>query len=284
MTDECQVPRCGQPKPKHAFVCNDCRRVLKQDLASVPGLVGDLLTTIARLDVLGGSGGRRGAETAVPWKDHASQVLWDLNSTMVLWTRIMLDHYQLSSDVVAKAYDGHPVHQRVTASAARWLLAQVDSLVMRDDAGQVVDEVAVAVERAYRAIDRVADKLPAGQCGDRDCPAYLYVDPHAETVECPKCGAVHDMAERHAWMSNAAQEHRVTATEAYGWVKMLLGKDLPDSTWRRWLTQPTRGGDEPRLPHDDVDHVGRKLYRWGDVVEVVRQWVAQPKSTRGQAA
>jgi hypothetical protein len=257
--------------------------VLKQDLVSTPALVEDLLTTIARQDVLGASGGRKAAETAVPWKDHASRVLWDLNSTMTGWVRIMLEHYNLTSDVVDRAYDGIPTHHRVTISASRWLVGNLNSLAMHEAAGEAVDEIGNVVMRAYNAIDRPPDKLPAGQCLVNECPAYLYADPHAETVECPKCQSVHDMAERHAWMSESATEYRVTATEAYGWIKMLLGKQLPESTWRRWLTQPVRGG-EPRLPHDDLDHVGRKLYRWGAVVDVVRDHVAQPRKSKGEEA
>lgn len=280
---ECSVPRCGQEIPRDRFVCSDCVRVLRQDLVSVPALVDDLLTTISRQDVLGASGGRRAAETALSWKEHASEALWDLNNTITTWTRDVLELRGLSSEIVDRSVDMQPTHHRVTISAARWLLANVESLAMQPDVGEAVDEIGAAVQRAYRAIDRPAEKLLAGQCLANDCPAYLYADPNAETVECPKCGAEHDMAERHAWMSAQAVEYRLPAAEAYGWVKMLLGKQLPESTWRRWLTQPVIG-DDPRLPHDDLDHVGRKLYRWGDVADLVRAWVAQPKQSKKGAA
>ncbi len=153
---------------------------------------------------------------------------------------------------------------------------------MHEAAGEAVDELGDAVRRAYAAIDSPPEKLPAGQCLADGCPAYLYADPHAETVDCPKCSATHGMAERHAWMSAQAVEHRVTSTEAFGWVRMLLGKELPASTWRRWLTQPLKG-DSPRISHDDMDHLGRKLYRWGDVVEAVRDHaVAMARPGRGK--
>jgi len=277
MTDECPVPRCGQPRPKHAFICNDCRRVLKQDLASVPALVEDLLVTISRQDVLGATGGRRAAETAVPWKAHASEVLYDLTTTVTLWTKLMLEHYQLSSEVIFRAYDGLEVPHRITISAARWLWSNVNSLAMNEAAGDAVDEIAVAVGRAYSAIDRPAEKLAAGQCLVDGCEAYMYAEPTAKTVDCPKCGSTHDMAELRAWMSEAASERRVTATEALSWVRLLLGKPMPDGTWRRWLA-------EGRLHHDDNNHLGHKLYRWGDVVEEVRAWIARPRKVKEEAA
>jgi len=277
LTTICPVPRCGQPRPAHAFVCNDCRRVLKQDLASIPALVEELLTTISRQDVLGGAGGRRAAETAVPWKAHASDVLWDLTSTVTAWTRVILEHYQLASTVIDRAQDGQPTPHQVTISAARWLLANIKSLAMHEAAGEAVDEIGDVVQRAYNAIDRPPEKLPAGQCGLNDCPAYLYADPQATTVDCPKCESTHDMAERHAWMSNSALEHRVTGTEALSWVRLLLGKAMPDGTWRRWMA-------EGRIHHDDVDHFGHKLYRWGDVVDVVRDYVARPRKVKEDAA
>jgi hypothetical protein len=277
MTNVCAVPRCGQDIPNAYFVCSDCKRVLRQDLSSVPALVEDLLTTITRQDVLGASGGRRAAETAIPWKDHATRVLWDLNSAMTGWVRVLLEQNNLSSEVVDRAYDGQSTHHRVTSSASRWLLAHIDSLTLHEAAGEAIDEIGDAVQRAYHAIDRPAEKLPAGQCMVNDCQAYLYAEPQAETVDCPKCGITHDMEERHAWMSEAAREHRVTATEALGWVHMLLKKPMPDGTWRRWLA-------DGRIHHDDMDHLGHKLYRWGDVVEVVRDWIARPRKTKEDAA
>lgn len=279
MTSVCSAPRCGQNIPKAYFVCSDCKRVLRQDLASVPALVEDLLTTITRQDKLGSDGGRRAAETAVPWKDHASRVLWDLNNTLTTWARDMLELRGLPSDVIARAVDGNPTHHRVTIAAARWLCANVSSLVLQPSVGEAIDEIGHAVQRAYGAIDRPADKLPAGRCEVDDCPAYLYADPVATTVDCPQCGITHDMEERKAWMSNSALEYRVTATEAYGWVRQLLGKQMPDSTWRRWVA-------EGRINHDDLNHVGRKLYRWGDVVEAVRDYVTRPRKAdkEGSAA
>jgi len=277
MTNICTVPRCGQVIPASYFICSDCKRVLRQDLASAPALVDDLLTTITRQDVLGASGGRKAAETAIPWKDHATRILWDLNRTMTGWARVLLEHYNLTSEVIDRAVDGHPSHHRITISASRWILAHIDSLIMHEAAGEAVDEIGDAVQRAYRAIDRPPDKLPAGQCMFNDCPAYLYAEPQSETVDCPKCGITHDMAERHAWMSAQAIEYRLTGTEALSWVRLLLGKAMPDGTWRRWMA-------EHRIPHDDVDHFGHKLYRWGDVVEVVRDWIARPRKTKEDAA
>jgi len=246
--------------------------VLKQDLASIPALVEDLLTTITRQDVLGASGGSRAAETAVPWKDRASEALWNLNNTLTTWARDALELRGLTSAAVDRSVDGQPTHHRVTIAAARWLYAHVDALALQPSAGEAIDEIGDAVQRAYGAIDCPPEQLPAGQCLLNDCPAYLYADPSAETVDCPKCASVHDMAERHAWMSAQAVEHRLTATEALSWIRLLLGKAMPDGTWRRWL-------GEGRIHHDDTDHFGHKLYRWGDVVEVVREWVARPRRT-----
>lgn len=288
MTHLCTVPNCEQRVPDSYWICADDKRVLRQDLASIPALVEDLLTTITRQDVLGTSGGRRAAETAVPWKAHASAVLWDLTNTVTMWTRVMLEHYKLSSDVIDRAQDGQQTPHQVTIAAARWLLRNLDSLTMHEAVGEAVDEIGDVLRRCYLAIDRPPDKLPAGQCLVEDCQAYLYVEAHAETVECPSCGSVHAMVERHAWMSAVMAEYRVTATEALGYVHMLLRKPMPESTWRRWLTEPIDwpGEEErsPRLRWDDVSESGHRLYRWGDVAVAMQGWMARPRKAKQEDA
>lgn len=261
MTDkECSTPSCGYPAPEGAFVCKICVQAVTADLASVPALIDDLHTTMTRQDRIGATGGRRGGETALPWKETAAETLWVLINTVVTWAR------EIDTEPVPDAPIG----------AARWLLAHVQDIARHPSAGQVVDEVAAAVRRAYEVIDRPPDLLLAGQCGERDCNEYLYAGVSATATRCRGCGAEHSVAERRAWMMQYASEIALPAVMALAWVRLLMGKSIPRGTWDSWVYKTPH-----RITPVAQDHVGVPLYRFGDVRDLAADWVARPR--RGAA-
>ena len=255
-TTHCYAPGCASPRPEHAFLCNDCVRVLTQDVASVPALVADLELTLSRQDRLGADGGRRSAETALPYKIPASEALFLLGNTITTWCRHIAEERGLL----------------LTSRPAVWLLANIQALAMSEGAGEAVDEIGYAVNQAMHVIDRPPSMLFAGPCREAGCIAYLYAMPAATTCECRECGAEHDVAERREWMIDAAAEQRVTATVALSWVRLLMDKGIPPSTWRSWIH---RG----RLAVVGVNADGRELFRFGQVRDLAIHYVA-----RGAAA
>ncbi len=268
----CSTPSCDYPTPPSAFVCKICVQAVTRDLASIPALIDDLHTTMTRQDRLGASGGRRGAETALPWKPTAAEALWVLSSTILEWVR----GYQ---DPDAAPFPDAP------KVAAYWLLKHLPGVVTRPDAGQMVDEIAAAAAAAYVAIDRAPDKLLAGLCNaDLDeggqCEDYLYASVDgdgraARIARCRSCGAEHSFDERRAWMLGAAAELHLPANTALAWVRLLMGKSIPRGTWDSWVA---RG----QVAAAERDHVGNPLYRFGDVRDRAAEWVARPR--KGHAA
>jgi hypothetical protein len=271
---ECSTPSCGYPAPQDAFICKNCLHALRRDLGDVPALIDDLNTTLTRQDVVGASSGRRASETSLPWKETASEALWVLVSTVLTWVREFQD-----PDTVP--FPDAPV------AAARWLLANSSYVASREQAGQVVDELASAVSKAYEVIDRPPELLLAGQCGHRGCEEYLYARPDAKTTTCRSCGAVHEVAECRAWMVAYASEMQLPSQMCLSWVRLLMGKSIPRGTWDSWLA---RGRENARHrangnQHDlfrgleavSVDHMGHPLYRFGDVRDLAAAWVARPR-------
>jgi hypothetical protein len=257
----CTTPDCAYPRPDEAYICRICVQALEQDLGSVPALLDELTITTCRLDHLGVS--ERGAgEQALPFKAHASEAADVLRNTIGTWARDLADRVGVTPPATH-------------AAAARWMLRYVQSLTMHPAAGEACDEIASAVRLAYEAIDRPPDLLAAGKCGFEYLPGWtcerrLYVQPDHATVKCPDCGTRHDVAARREWMADYVAEMRVTKTVALGWMERLLGRRIPDPTWRSWIYRR-------RLTVATVSPAGHELFRFGtvrDLAEASRQRVA----------
>lgn len=262
MTNTCAAPSCEYPTLEGQFVCKICVQTLSRDLGDIPALIDDLHTTLSRQDVLGASSGRRAAETGLPWKEAASEALWVLIDTIMSAVREFHEPGQPFPDA--------PV------LGARWLLTHVQDVASHPDAGRVVDEVASAVLKAYESIDRPPDLLLAGRCGvsrgdGEECPEYLYARPGSTRTACRACETEHEVAERRAWMMEYASDLALPPAMALSWVRLLMGKSIPNGTWRSWVS---RG----RIEAAGHDHVGAPLYRFGDVRDLAADWVARPST------
>jgi hypothetical protein len=263
-------------------ICKICLQSVRRDLGDIPALIDDLHTTLSRQDAVGASSGRRASESSLPWKETASEALWVLVSTVTTWAREFQDRN-------ASPFPDAPV------AAARWLLANSSHVASREQAGQMVDEIASAVAKAYEVIDRPPELLIAGQCGHQGCEEYLYARPDSKTTTCRACETEHEVVERRVWMVNYAAELHLPAAECLAWVRLLMGKAIPRGTWDSWLA---RGREEERRRGDPeerdkerkftgllaiaIDHAGRPLYRFGDVRDLAADWVARPR--KGAAA
>jgi hypothetical protein len=258
--DICGTPRCDYPRPADQFICRNCELLLKRDLGDIPALIEDLNTTLSRQDKLGASAGGKGAESAVPFKAPAADVLYLLAHTTTGWVRVLAE----DTRQVIHTLPLNPVQ------CARWLLVHVRSLCLHEAGGEAVDEIAYAVAEAYRVIDRPPDLLLAGQCDWQGCQEFLYATPQASVVQCRACEHEHAVEERRAWMMEYASDLNLPAILALGWIKLLMGKRIPRGTWDSWVS---RG----RIAAAERDHVGSALYRFGDVRDLAADWVARPR-------
>jgi hypothetical protein len=257
MTNICTRRACGQPRPSSSYLCRDCAARLDATLKSVPGLHAELLVTVARLDVLGGNT-RKSSDPPMPYRAAAAEAAWVLVTTYFAWA----GHYR---DTLGLPLDWPP---------AQWLARHVGDIAGQPDAADALDEIGSAVALAYRAIDRPPTLMLAGVCNTRTldggppCEAMLYATPGATRSQCRACGAIHDVGERRQWMLDAAGDLLVTHTVALGWVRLLMGEQIPNGTWRSWLS---RGNV---IAHA-VDQHGRPLYRFGDVRALANSRVAR---------
>lgn len=245
-------------RPEHQWICGGCVRGLTEDLASVTALYDELVVTLTRQDVIGGDGGRKSAETALPFKLTASEAFEVLTDTLTEAAGDLADHLGMQFPL----------------NPARWLLASMDKLAGFDEAGRLVDEIRHAVGNAYRAIDRPPELLFAGKCPSiqpEPCTGVLYAKPGDVEVVCPACERRYDVAVRRERMLDAAAVLNVTKTTALGWVKLLMDREIPDGTWRSWRT---RG----RLRVHGLNASGQELFRFGDVRDVAITWMARGKA------
>jgi hypothetical protein len=242
-------------RPEHAFICGGCSRGLEEDLASVAALMDELTITIIRLDRIGGDGGRRSAETGLPFKEGASESLEILTNTLT---------------AAADDLSGH-LGMQFPLNPARWLWANRDGLAGFDQAGRLVDEIRHAVSQAYRAIDRPPELLLSGMCTTEGCVDALYAKPGDRMVRCRVCGADHDVVERRERMVAAAAVLNVSKTVALSWVSLLMDRSIPDGTWRQWRS---RG----RLHVHALTVEGSELFRFGDVRDLAITWMSRKKA------
>lgn len=269
----CDAPSCDYPAFESQFICKVCFQQLRNDLGDLPTLLNEINTTMAKLDKLGVPGGRKSAETPLPFKPGAGDAYWEVSNTVTTWTRILIEHYHLDMPLSIRQASELVTATNSTAHAAAWWLRKnLRSLSMHPWAGRAVDEFAAAVALAYQAIDRPPELLCAGQCGNDGCEEYLYVHPDAKVVTCRACESRHNVVQRHAWMVEYASDLSLSPGMCLSWVKLLMGWTIPPGTWRSWLS---RGQLQP----NDHDHVGRPTFRFGDVRDRAIEW-ARVKADR----
>lgn len=276
----CDAPSCDYPAFESQFICKVCFQALGKDLNDLPELLAEMENTLAKMDKLGQSSGRKGGETALPYNPNAGDALFVVSNTLTSWTRLMVEHYGLTMpEVLVQAEAGVTLRNSTPRGCARWLRKNLQSLAMHPAAGEAVDEFAAAAALAYVVIDRPPELLCAGQCGYQGCEVYLYAHPDASTIVCRGCAAEHNAAGRHAWMVEYASDLSLSPSACLSWVKMLMGWSIPPGTWRSWLS---RGQLQP----NDHDHVGRPTFRFGDVRDRAIEWarVKALKEAEGSAA
>lgn len=259
MKNLCTTPgHESRPRSGDLWVCNGCIHGLEEDLASISVLWKELSVTLTRQDVIGGDGGRKSSETALPFKQPASEARWVIGNTIGTWARVLADHLGLQDPL----------------TPARWLAANVDKLAAHPAAGEAVDEIREMVKLAYRVIDRPPELLFAGKCPSVQpgpCAGVLYAKPGDDEVECPECERRYDVTVRRERMLDAAAVLNVTKTTALGWVRLLMDREIPDGTWRSWRT---RG----RLHVRALSAEGQELFGFGDVRDLAISWMARGKA------
>lgn len=253
MTSAQSVTLCvtGCDRPAHEyFLCQHCTHALVADLRRVGELADQLEATIARQSRTGTGLGvaTRPAEPPMPVNLTAAEVRADLGNVLTTWAR----------DIRARTAAGGHVDNPITAAV--YLLGHVSTMRTHPAAGELHDEITDAINRAWRTVDRPAERRFVGPCDE--CGSDMYAHPHAAMLACPGCGEVYDADDRRAWLVEQARDQLATASTVARALPGLLGHNITPAMIRGYVH---RG----RLLAHATDYAGRALFRVGDVIDVV---------------
>ncbi|MCP2205305.1 hypothetical protein [Lentzea flava] len=274
----CSSPPCSNPTDLDVYVCGLCLGRLDGDLADVADLAEELDTTIARQTRTGMPVGSRNAEVGLPYNDGAAEVGRDLRSVLSTWVRELWETHGPRRVVITAANvrttELDPLDLDDTlAEMAAWLRRHPSWIEYHPAGGELVDEIADAVERVRRAVDLPPARTYCGPCPD--CGTDLYARPDRELVRCRECEARHEVEARRAALLDAARGHLGTAAEIARALPRLLGRELSANSLRTWA----RTGKLTRRPPDAQ---GRTRYLVGEVIDVALATPTRSRVTRAE--
>lgn len=159
-----------------------------------------------------------------------------------------------------------PYRSGPAARAARWIITHQRRLRAFPDLGELADELVSVEGLTQHVIDRAPTRWYIGLCDV--CERPLFTTLHASTAVCRNraCEGLdgrpitYDVAERRAWLLDAAQGYMVTAAEASRAVPMLAAPDT------HFVYSTFRDACGTTIPADHTHPDGRPRYRLGDCI------------------
>jgi hypothetical protein len=255
---------CGRPVPDQAYCCSTCGNRLGGHLAEVtPQLALALDDTFSRQSRGGNLTIGAHAHTFVPpapWDERASTTGRQLRSTLTTWCRVVDEERGTS-----------PPADTLPAMAAH-LAGNLEWIRHHPAAAECVDDVCRGVAAAWHAVDRHPDRLYAGPCWRKDdvtgaaCSGELYAGLDAVVAVCPVCNWRFDVAERRAWLLEAARDVLASATLISAALSRL---EVPVTVDRLWQWQHRGRVFNHSAPGEDP------TYRVGDVIDLLDAWAVQ---------
>jgi len=150
-----QCTDCRRPLGDSAFYCNDCLEQLGQRIGEMPALLRELEVTATRQAVIGsGDGGRKSAETALPFNVNAADLLATARNTLTTWVR---DACESGCTVPLAVVLDERALSLYLISALPWFRT-------RPEVTQLMDELTWLRSSVLQAIDRTAPLWFAGKC------------------------------------------------------------------------------------------------------------------------
>jgi hypothetical protein len=221
-----QCPSCGCYQPDN-LLCHQCSSALETMFAAIPQLVDELQVAIAKQAKVG-AGGKGGlARERAPINFGALAVRDELLVELALWG------------------------------------TDIDDIRKHPQAAEIVSGVGKAVKNAYRAIDRMQDRIYLGTCFYEEdgatCHAEVWARPGAHQVTCTQCHITHEVHERRAWLLQQAEDRLFTVREAAQMVGDVGGIRVTEDRIRGYLRRGKRLAFRP----------GTNLIRLGDLLAVV---------------
>lgn len=272
---ECLIDGCGRPV-RDAGVCATCARACDVALGEVSWLLHQLDLVITRQTARAEHVGGHAAQQPLAFSWEGSEQRWALVNTVTTWARVVAD------EKPARLPDTDSV-----GILAAWLTGHVEWLRHHPDGHEAIDELTACIRRAQQVIDVRPDRIYAGPCGVtgekpvgpicaacshasckaiHPCGQDLYADPMSAVVTCHACGQRYDVAQRKAWLMEAARDYLASASEASALCYKMLGDLVTTAMIRGYVRRGKLASHAARLEH------GREvaLYRIGDVIDAAR--------------
>lgn len=259
--------------PADAVLCHSCTDALTDLLAHVPGILEELDVALTRQAKLRPVRGLAVVDAvSMPYNVSAAEQARDLRAVLLPWVTRIRD------DLGINVRPGHTS----TAALARGLQNYTGFIRRMEGAEGLLWDLRETVEKVRRVIDVRIEKVFVGSCrsvfnadGERQpvCSEHMYAPARNVEFTCGKCGTVHDVKSRQK-QAIAASENRVLAPQMIARALTRNGEPLNVERLYNWVK---RGLLQPAA----LDPVSkRKLYRVGDVLDVMVATDASPHNPR----
>jgi hypothetical protein len=258
MTSHCVIPGCDRPSETH--MCAGCWGALRAQLVESSWLAAELELTRTRGDKPGSASigfVTRSPESAMVFREHASEVADRLRNIMASWVRDLWETHAVRWEECGKCgaqwFGGDKAHTLEdcagtwaqvmdtltvafsTPALALWLLRHQTWIQIHPAAEELHDELLGAYADAWHAIDRHPGRMYVGICSadtkDAEgavigpCEKDLFTTDLGRPVVCPECGTEHSPGARREILTSALQHQYVQPGVLVGIVDR-LGREL----------------------------------------------------------
>lgn len=254
---------CGKPVRDNAYLCHGCSGRVEKDLAEIPALFAEVQTSRLRQSRMGGQaiGGGHSSDRPLPFDERPAAAAREVRDVLRVWSEFVVEGSRAAWP------------RDLVPDMSRFLLRHLDWLRQRPEAHDLLEQVGVSVSRLRRSVDRPAELTYAGVCSAAipilvddvltmgECPTHLYVPFGRKAIQCPACGADHDMLARREVLL-AALEDQLAPGPVLARGLSNLGRPIAESTIRSWVLRK-------RLMPRSQDELGKELFRVGDVLDLL---------------
>jgi hypothetical protein len=267
---ECQ--HCTAPVRDDRTLCPTDATALATLLSMLPAMLDELDVALTRQARLRATRGLAIADAVeLPYNLGAAEQADKIRVFLLPWVRLV---------GTRTGAEYMPAHS--TPALARGLFNYREWLTRQPEAADLLYGLQLLVEDVRSVIDLRIEKVFVGSCrsifnadGDRQpvCPEHMYAPARNVEFTCGKCGTVHNVKDRQG-QALAASENRVMSPQMAARSLTRNGEPLSVERLYNWAK---RGLLQPAA----IDKTtGRKLYRLGDVLDVMVATDASPHNPR----
>lgn len=289
MTNTCDCTRpCGD-----AFACSDCTKAATDNLRHIADLASALSQKRAKVRSSWNLSDFSTSKPAVKWRTNTDQVVTP--SASPHFTPSNATHFDprvsrvrdrvqnalvgIARDVLDHHDDGSLPRDASPAVIAHWLTGHVRWIRLQPDAKETFAMLGKICGELHHLFDNRPPTLFLGECKaefeDGECTESLYLDQDkitSDTVDCPRCGITHDVAERRKTLMEGVDDYHGTAKEISRLLRNIGGTDVSTAAIARYVRMGKLASVGTRMEvRSDGQMIQVSVYRIGAVRELVRQ-------------